>query len=264
MILSHYVGRPSPDFDVYGFKGDISADLNERLRKLVEKHPDCAPITAGIVADPKEKHGWALDLLHDFVKNKQTGGHDAFGGDPKDLIPLSRPSPVKLGLGWPSLYNGPHHPNIADAELPPPLKVKWTFTGEKEFPGSPTVADGRVYCGNNDKRLYCIDAASGKKLWDFLTGDLVESTPTLSTARSSSAPSTATSIASTPPRARNAGSSPRGRASPASPASTTSSRASIPARPSSRAASTSAPGTARCTASISRTARKSGRGRRRA
>ena len=158
MILSHYVGRPSPSFDVYGFKGDISADLNERSRKLVEKHPDWRAYHGRIVVDAKEKHGWALDLLHVFVKNSNTGGHDAFGGDPKDLVPLSRPSPVKLGLGWPGLYNGPHHPNVADAELPPPLKVKWTFSGEKEFPGSPAVADGKVYCGNNDKRLYCIDA----------------------------------------------------------------------------------------------------------
>jgi outer membrane protein assembly factor BamB len=179
LILSHYVGRPSPYFDVYGFRGDISAELNERSHKLVEKHPEWRAYHGRIVADPKAKHGWALDLFHYFVKNNNTGGYDPFGADPKELIPLSRPSPVKMGLGWPSLYHGPNHPNIADAELAPPLKVKWTFTGAKEFPGSPAVADGKVYCGNNDGRLYCIEAASGKKLWDFLTGDLVESTPTI-------------------------------------------------------------------------------------
>lgn len=177
MILSHYVGRPSPYFDVYGFKGDISADLNERARKLVEKHPEWRAYHGRIVADPKEKLGWALDLLHVFTKNPKTGGYEAVVGDPKDLVLLSQPAPVAWGLGWPAIYNGPHHPNVAASELAPPLKVRWQFAGGKEFAGSPVVADGRVYCGNNDGRLYCVAAATGKKLWDFATKDQVESTP---------------------------------------------------------------------------------------
>ena len=40
LIVSHYVDRPSPTFDVYGFKGDITADLTEKSKKLVEKYPN--------------------------------------------------------------------------------------------------------------------------------------------------------------------------------------------------------------------------------
>lgn len=177
LIASHYVGRPSPYFDVYGFKGDISADLNERSRKLVDKHPEWRAYHGRIVADPKEKHGWALDLLHVIAKNPKTGGHEVVVGDPKELVPLSRQAPVAWGLGWPMIYNGPHHPNVAGTELAPPLKVKWTFAGGKEFAGSPVVAEGRVYCGNNDGQLYCVDLATSKKLWAFATKDQVESTP---------------------------------------------------------------------------------------
>lgn len=179
LILSHYVGRPSPYFDVYGFKGDISADLNERSRRLVEKHPNWRVYHGRVVADAKGKHGWALDLLHVFVKNPKTGGYEAVVGDPKELVPLTKPTPAKeqTAADWPMIYNGPHHPNVAAGELAPPLKVKWTFAGEKEFAGSPVVAGGRVYCGNNDKKLYCVDAATGKRIWAFATQDLVESTP---------------------------------------------------------------------------------------
>jgi outer membrane protein assembly factor BamB len=179
LILSHYVGRPTPTFDLYGYKSDLPAELNERSRKLVTKHPEWRAYHGRVVADPKGKNGWSIDLLHVFVLDKATGGHKVVFGDPKELVPLSRPAPVKTGRDWPMIYGGPHHPNVADGAPAPPLRVKWTFAGGKEFAGSPAVADGRVYCGNNDRRLYCVAAADGKKLWNFVTGDQVESTPAL-------------------------------------------------------------------------------------
>ena len=42
---------------------------------------------------------------------------------------------------------------------------------------SPTVADGTVYVGSRDYRLYAVDAATGAKLWEFKTGSWVESSP---------------------------------------------------------------------------------------
>jgi len=179
LVVSHYVERPSPTFDVYGFKGDITADLTERSKKLVEKYPNWRAYHGRVVKDANGKHGWALELTHIFVKNDKTGGHDAVP-DEKGLVLLTQQAPVRWGRGWPMIYGGPHHPNAADTELAPPLKVKWTFQGDKEFAGSPVVADGRVFIGNNDRKLYCIEAATGKKLWDFATGDQVESTPAVS------------------------------------------------------------------------------------
>jgi outer membrane protein assembly factor BamB len=40
-----------------------------------------------------------------------------------------------------------------------------------------TVAGGTVYIGSADKRLYAVDAASGRERWRFETGDIVRSTP---------------------------------------------------------------------------------------
>jgi len=42
---------------------------------------------------------------------------------------------------------------------------------------SPVVADGRVYVGSSDNRLYVLDAVSGRKLWEFDTGAALTASP---------------------------------------------------------------------------------------
>ena len=44
---------------------------------------------------------------------------------------------------------------------------------------APTVADGVVYVGSNDHRVYALDAATGNELWSFATGEVVVSVPTV-------------------------------------------------------------------------------------
>src|SRR5207248_7832769 len=63
--------------------------------------------------------------------------------------------------------------------------VLWTFDNDgdmKEVFSSPCLSGGRIYIGegfHEDKgcRLYCIDANTGKKLWDFPTSSHTEGTP---------------------------------------------------------------------------------------
>jgi hypothetical protein len=111
MVVSHYVDRPAPPFDVYGFKGDIRAGLNERSRKLAAKYPDWRAYHGRIVSDPGGEHGWSLDLLHLFVRDPKSGGHRVVFGDPKALVPLTRPAPVRGARDWPMIYGGPRHAN---------------------------------------------------------------------------------------------------------------------------------------------------------
>jgi len=42
---------------------------------------------------------------------------------------------------------------------------------------SPVVAGGRVYIGSSDGRLYVLDSASGKKLWEFDAGAGLTASP---------------------------------------------------------------------------------------
>ncbi len=64
-------------------------------------------------------------------------------------------------------------------------KLLWTFNNGgkmKQVFSSPCLADGRLYVGegfHQDQgcKLYCLDAATGKRLWDFETTSHTESSP---------------------------------------------------------------------------------------
>lgn len=42
---------------------------------------------------------------------------------------------------------------------------------------APTISDGVVYIGSADRKLYALDASTGKQKWEFETGGMVRSTP---------------------------------------------------------------------------------------
>ncbi|MCK5805835.1 MAG: PQQ-binding-like beta-propeller repeat protein, partial [Lentisphaeria bacterium] len=47
----------------------------------------------------------------------------------------------------------------------------WRFTTEGPVRLPPAIANGRVYAGADDGRLYCIDLATGSKIWQYEAGD---------------------------------------------------------------------------------------------
>ena len=56
--------------------------------------------------------------------------------------------------------------------------VAWQYK-ERGFPyfSSPAVTDEHVIIGGRDKRVHCLDRATGKQLWEFQTGGKVDSSP---------------------------------------------------------------------------------------
>ena len=48
-------------------------------------------------------------------------------------------------------------------------KEKWHFQTQHVVRATPAVADGRVYCGSFDGHVYALDAATGKPAWDVDT-----------------------------------------------------------------------------------------------
>ena len=64
-------------------------------------------------------------------------------------------------------------------------RVRWGFNDGgkmKDVFSSPCVAAGRVYVGEGFHqdlgcRMYCLDADTGEKVWDFPTNSHTESTP---------------------------------------------------------------------------------------
>jgi outer membrane protein assembly factor BamB len=49
-------------------------------------------------------------------------------------------------------------------------KVIWTFTARSRIDSSPVVVDQRVFFGAADGRLYALDLASGKEVWQYEAG----------------------------------------------------------------------------------------------
>ncbi len=61
----------------------------------------------------------------------------------------------------------------------PQGKLKWVFSTGASIHSSPAVADGTVYVGSRDNKLYALDAATGAKRWEYKTGSWVESSPAI-------------------------------------------------------------------------------------
>ncbi|MEK7468207.1 MAG: PQQ-binding-like beta-propeller repeat protein [Planctomycetota bacterium] len=64
----------------------------------------------------------------------------------------------------------------------------WVFAARYSVFSSPSIANGKVYFGeglhhNTDARVYCADAVTGRKIWDFKTSSHVEDAPTIADGR---------------------------------------------------------------------------------
>jgi len=77
---------------------------------------------------------------------------------------------------WPMWRADPTHSSTAQ-EGPSNLTVAWKFTTNGAVISSPSVADGLLYVGSQDKNIYAIGAWSGNLIWNFATQGAIESSP---------------------------------------------------------------------------------------
>jgi len=77
---------------------------------------------------------------------------------------------------WPMWRHDPAHSAIGQSG-PENLTLRWNFTTNGAVTSSPSIVEGRVYVGSQDKNIYCLDARSGSLIWKFNTSDRIESSP---------------------------------------------------------------------------------------
>ncbi|MGB9220559.1 PQQ-binding-like beta-propeller repeat protein, partial [Methanoregula sp.] len=53
----------------------------------------------------------------------------------------------------------------------------WNFTNGGDSHSSPAVANGVVYVGSGNYNVYALNASTGMKLWNYTTGSTVASSP---------------------------------------------------------------------------------------
>jgi outer membrane protein assembly factor BamB len=77
---------------------------------------------------------------------------------------------------WPMWRADAAHSSTAQ-EGPSNLTLAWKFTTNGAVISSPSVTDGIVYVGSQDKNIYAIGAWSGSLIWNFTTQGAIESSP---------------------------------------------------------------------------------------
>ena len=64
--------------------------------------------------------------------------------------------------------------------VPKPGTVLWEFETGGAVDSCPVLgADGTVYVGSNDNKVYALDGKTGAKIWEFETGSYVGSSPSV-------------------------------------------------------------------------------------
>jgi len=85
----------------------------------------------------------------------------------------SNTTPVTDG-NWPMFRHDAVRSSIGTGG-PSNLTLVWKFATNGAVMSSPSIADGVVYVGSQDKNVYAIDAWSGTSIWNFTTGGTIES-----------------------------------------------------------------------------------------
>jgi len=105
---------------------------------------------------------------HDGITGEQKGGYTV------DVCVHACPA---IGVDG-TLYLSGRHLYAADPGVY--RKHKWVFQAGNIFESSPAVgANGLVYAGCMDGKMYAVDSVTGVKRWEFVTGDAVYSSPAL-------------------------------------------------------------------------------------
>jgi eukaryotic-like serine/threonine-protein kinase len=62
-------------------------------------------------------------------------------------------------------------------------KKIWEFVTKSRVESSPAVVGDRVYVGSNDGKFYVLDVATGSKLWEFVAGAPLSASPAIADGR---------------------------------------------------------------------------------
>jgi len=84
---------------------------------------------------------------------------------------------------WPMFHHDLSHTGYTESPAPNTNQTQWNHTTGNWVSSSPAVADGKVYIGSADFKVYCLDAETGASTWNYTTGDWVCSSPAVADGR---------------------------------------------------------------------------------
>lgn len=81
---------------------------------------------------------------------------------------------------WPTLHHDVIHTGVSTSAAPLTNGKLWTYaTGNLIDYSSAAVINGVVYVGSDDNYLYALNAANGALIWQYKTGNAIDSSPTV-------------------------------------------------------------------------------------
>ena len=78
---------------------------------------------------------------------------------------------------WPMFRHDLNHTGCSTSTAPNTNQIAWSYTTGDDVISSPAVVGGRVYVGSYDRKVYCLDAATGAFVWSYPTGNIAWSSP---------------------------------------------------------------------------------------
>ncbi|HAC89040.1 MAG TPA: serine/threonine protein kinase, partial [Planctomycetaceae bacterium] len=75
-------------------------------------------------------------------------------------------APVLHAGDWPTARGDAWSTGFADEKLPNQPELLWEFKPEKSgFDGAAVIADGKVWIGDVEGKMFCLELATGKEIW---------------------------------------------------------------------------------------------------
>ena len=99
------------------------------------------------------------------------------------LLSVCIPSVCSEGDDWPMFRHDLSHSGYSTSTAPKTREVKWIYITGDWVESSPAVADGKVYIGSYDNKVYCLNANTGVQIWNFTTGHNIWSSPAIADGR---------------------------------------------------------------------------------
>ena len=85
----------------------------------------------------------------------------------KNQIKEERPSTSFDVDWWPMFHHDLQHTGYSTSDAPDENLELWTKSTNWAISTSPAVVDDYIYIGSSNKYMYCFDAVTSKKIWDY-------------------------------------------------------------------------------------------------
>lgn len=83
--------------------------------------------------------------------------------------------PVAAVDSWPMFHHDLTRLGHSSSYAPDSNLTLWTFTTGGPVSSSPAAVAGKIYFGSQDKNIYCLNASTGTKIWNYTTGNTANS-----------------------------------------------------------------------------------------